>query len=235
MDLKKNLSSILDEIKSSQNSCELIAVSKYVSVEEINALTSMNFYSFGENKVKDLHIKNDLVQNEQISWHFIGKLQSNKVKQLLKVDKLKMIHSIDSFKLVETLFKYSRELERSIDFLLQINTSFEEKKSGFKVSKDGSLSEELLDTLSFINEQNKFNINLNFKGFMCMAKKIVNIETDTIEVEKSFQLCSRVKSIVERDFSYKNLLLSMGMSSDYKIALKYGTNFVRLGSSIFGY
>lgn len=204
-----------------RNECQLIAVSKYHPVEKIKLLHSFGHRAFGENKVQELELKANDLKSLDIHWHFIGSLQSNKVAKLLKVPNLVSIHSIDSIKLLNKLLGH--KLDKKIKLFLQVNTSEEEEKSGF------SSFSELQKAIELLVESN--HPNFKFQGLMSIGK----IRTDDFEADarKCFQKLVDYKKQVEENFSLP-CELSMGMSSDYKIAQEYGTNWIRIGTNIFG-
>jgi len=172
----------------------------------------------GENKVQEFLEK---FENQEIKadWHFVGHLQTNKVKYVL--NKVKLIHSVDSVHLAEKISRLSIVKEISTDFLLQINTSGEESKFGFDEIQ-------LMDELITICKLK----NVRVKGLMTMAP--FTDKTDLIT--KSF---AKLKTLFEKidKLNLENIqmqYLSMGMSGDYEIAIKEGSNMLRIGTSIFG-
>lgn len=212
MSIESNLKNIRSDIN---NNCQIIAVSKTKPVSMIIEALKAGQMHFGENKVQDLCDKANELQNYKIKWHFIGNLQSNKINQLLKCPNLLSIHSIDSIKLLDKLL--SKKTDNVIELFIQVNTSHESEKSGFELDFD------FMQLISRINEHENFN----FKGFMTIGK----IRTDDFEKDAraSFEILNNLK------LKYgEHLELSMGMSRDYKIALEYNTNWIRVGSAIFG-
>lgn len=205
---------------------QLIAVSKYSPVEEIVMAYESGHRDFGENRVPELKEKAlyfSLHKMDRVKWHFIGHLQSNKVKDLLRIPNLYAIHSVDSIKLIEELLKREHELfEKKIKIFLQFNTSKEEEKSGFENIDELFSAIELLMTNKGAYE---------FFGLMTMGP--IRTEDITGEAERSFKELINVKKSVEDKFQISNLHLSMGMSGDYKVALSLGTHFIRIGTMIF--
>jgi len=199
----------------------LIIVSKHVSIDEIIAAYECGGRDFGENRVDELLRKSIAAKNlglEHIRWHFIGNIQSKKIKDLAKCDNLKMIHSIDRIKNLEELKKVENLITSPLKYFVQINTSGEDEKSG--MTDDREIEEAILF------QSNK----LEFHGLMTMSK----IRTE--EFEKSAASC--FKNLKERKKSWesrlnKDVFLSMGMSADYKIAFDYEADYIRLGSLIF--
>jgi pyridoxal phosphate enzyme (YggS family) len=215
----------LKEIHKELEQATLVAVTKYSPVEDVVMAYEVGQYDFGENRVSDLKEKAIYFEEHQLNnvrWHFIGHLQTNKVKDLLKIPPLHAIHSVDSMKLLHELIKHQAVYEgEKINIFLQFNTSHETEKSGF-LSAD-----ELYEAINLINTENKFH----FMGLMTMG----TIRTETIEDEarRCFSDLFSLKNQIEKNFHLDNLKLSMGMSGDYQIAIKAGSDFVRIGSKIF--
>jgi pyridoxal phosphate enzyme (YggS family) len=195
----------------------LIAVSKTKPVEDILELYSLGQRDFGENYVQELVEKYEQLPKD-IRWHFIGHLQSNKVKQIAPF--ISLIHSVDSEKLLKEINKEAKKNNRVIDCLLQVYIAKEETKFGLN---DEELKE-LITRISDTNPTNSFQ-HINIKGLMGMA----SFTDDKEEVRKEFQ---HLKSLFEK---YSQLqILSMGMSADYEMAIEEGSNMVRIGSLLFG-
>tara|TARA_B100002019_G_scaffold233024_1_gene206942 strand:+ start:1570 stop:2220 length:651 start_codon:yes stop_codon:yes gene_type:complete len=188
----------------------IIAVSKTFPLEHINPLINYGHQHYGENKVQEAISKWSLIkkENENIKLHMIGKLQSNKAKDAVNL--FDYIHSLDSKKLADALAKHQVSLKKNLNYFIQINIGNEIQKSGIPVAE--------LDP--FYNYC-KNEINLNIIGLMVIPPNDNN-------PEKYFKLMYELnKSLALHE-------LSMGMSADYLEAVKYGSSFVRVGSSIFG-
>jgi len=194
-----------------------VAVSKTKPVREIKKIYDLGHRDFGENKVQELISKQKEMPND-IKWHMIGHLQSNKVKKILPISYL--IHSVDSIKLLRTIDKESKKLKIKSNILIQLNISGEETKYGFTFE-----DAQLVIDKNFIEEFS----NIELKGFMGMAKFTDQKETIINQFNrlKEFYFINKpkIKSIDT---------LSMGMSNDYKLALECGSNMIRIGSKIFG-
>lgn len=209
--------SIIEELN---NKATLVAVSKTKPIADIKELYDLGQKNFGENYVQELTEKQPQLPAD-IHWHFIGHLQSNKVKYIAGF--VYLIHGVDSFKLLKEINKQAQKNNRVISCLLQVHIAQEETKFGF--------NEEELDQL-FANREVKDLQNIRIKGLMGMA----SLTEDESKVRQEFILLKKlfdkyrqcVSSNIE--FSY----LSMGMSSDYKMALEEGSNMVRIGSLLFG-
>lgn len=194
---------------------KLICVSKTKPAHLISELYQHGHLAFGENKVAELLEKSkELTSLDKIEWHFIGHLQSNKINQLLSVKNLVSIHSIDRMNLLEKLL--SKTIDKRLGLFLQINTSEEVEKSGFTNLKELPKAMELI----------KAHPHFYFQGFMTIGK----IRTNDFEKEArtSFQKLKDLQLV------YPQAELSMGMSSDYLIAQEYDSDWLRVGSSIFG-
>ncbi|MBK8657371.1 MAG: YggS family pyridoxal phosphate-dependent enzyme [Bacteroidetes bacterium] len=199
----------------------LVAVSKTKPVADILELYHAGQRVFGENKVQEMADKQQLLPAD-IEWHFIGHLQTNKVKQLAAF--VSLIHSVDSLKLLEEINKQAQKNNRVIDCLLQIFIADEVTKFGFH-------EDELQDLL----HSNAFRElkNIRICGLMGMATNT----NDTVKIENEFiALHTLFNKLRETEFKQQPAFceLSMGMSSDYKIALRHGATLIRIGSMLFG-
>jgi hypothetical protein len=204
-----------------QDQAKLIAVSKTFPFEDVKLAYELGYRDFGENRVDELYEKSTEAKKEglkDIRWHFIGNLQSKKVNKLLKCPELKYIHSVDRIKILESLKLAAQEEKKTLKYFLQYNTSGESEKSGFKTAEE--LKQVELDS-SY----------LKCRGLMTMSKiRSESFESDAMEC---FTKLIQIRNQLEEDRKL-NLSLSMGMSSDYQIALNVGTDYLRLGSLIFG-
>ena len=188
----------------------IIAVSKTFPLEHIKPLIDHGHQHFGENKVQEAVSKwsNIKKENDNLKLHMIGKLQTNKSKDAVKL--FDYIHSLDSQKLADALAKHQKSLKKNLNYFIQVNIGNEIQKSGIPVSE--------LD--QFYNYC-KNEINLNIKGLMV-------IPPNDNKPEKYFKSLNELnKSLALED-------LSMGMSADYLKAIKCGATFIRVGSFIFG-
>lgn len=208
---------ILSELK--KHHATLVAVSKKKSSEEIKQVYDSGHKIFGENYVQELKEKHDALP-EDIQWHFIGHLQSNKVKVIAPF--VSLIQSVDSLKLLGEINKEAEKNNRVINCLLQIHIAQEETKFG--------LSFEEAETLLRSKELKQMK-NIFIKGFMGMATFTEEENKVRSEFNSLKKIYDRLKSEIR---NLKLETLSMGMTSDYKIALEEGSNMVRIGSAIFG-
>ena len=208
MSISDNIQSIKKELP---NNVTLVAVSKTKSEEEILQAYNSGHKIFGENKVQELVGKYENLPKD-IEWHMIGHLQRNKVKYIASF--VSLIHGTDSEKLLKEINKRAKQNSRIINCLLQVHIAEESTKFGFSSSEINDIMQRTSD----------FE-NVNIIGLMGMATF-----TNTIsQIEKEF--CS-LQQIYENHPSFTTL--SMGMSGDYKSAIQYGSNMIRLGSIIFG-
>jgi pyridoxal phosphate enzyme (YggS family) len=208
--VKENLLKIKKELPSSVT---LIAVSKTKPIELITEAYNAGQRHFGENYVQELTEKQEHLPKD-IHWHFIGHLQSNKVKYVAPF--VYMIHGVDSFKLLKEINKEAKKKNRVINCLLQLFIANEETKFGLSFEEAESILK---------SEELKQMENVSVKGFMAMASNTDDAE----QIRKEFRSVKRFAA------NFPSLtVLSYGMSSDVKIAIEEGSTMVRIGSSIFG-
>ena len=220
---------ISNELK--EKKVTLVAVSKTKSVEEILELYNVGQRDFGENYVQELTEKYQQLPKD-IHWHFIGHLQSNKVKLIAPF--VHLIHSVDSEKLLKEINKEAKKKERIIDCLLQVHIAKEETKFGL----DENELQQIIQALNLANNTNeeKSFKNISIKGLMGMAsftddEKIVRKEFHSLKtLFDQFTIHHSPLTTHHSPFT----ILSMGMSADYKIAIEEGSNMVRIGSLLFG-
>lgn len=229
MDKKQNLDEILGRIqdaarKSGKNASDitLIAVSKTFPVEDVVAFSDLGQLHFGENKVQELVDKTQsftaLRPDKAIQWHAIGHLQRNKVKDIIGITSL--FHALDSVRLAQTIQQKAEERDVFMPVLIQVNVSGEDSKFGIQPHQlDG-----LMDELQSLNR-------IQVKGLMTLAAPAENPEEIRPQFAHLRNLSLQVK---DRFVDPSNPQLSMGMSSDYEVAIEEGATLVRIGSSLFG-
>lgn len=215
MSISKNLKAIKEEIGSSVN---LIAVSKTKPIEDIEEAYNFGVRDFGENKVQELVEKIEKFKKDDVKWHLIGHLQRNKVKYI--VGKVYLIHSLDSIRLLKEIERKYKEQNKIAKVLIQINIGDDKNKYGIK--------EKELDEMIKVCEE---CTNVKVEGLMT----ILPME-DSENCKRYFK---QMKEIFDnlKSKSFKNIqmkYLSMGMSGDYKLAIKEGSNMIRVGQGIFG-
>ena len=200
---------------------ELVCVSKFHSSGAIMEAYSAGERSFGESKVQELCSKREQLPTD-IKWHFIGHLQTNKIKYIVPF--VHLIHGVDSYKLLEEINKQATKVNRIVDCLLQVHIAQEETKFGFS-------SKELVEML-FVGEWSNLK-HTRICGLMGMATFTDNEAQIRTEMQNLKQLFDSVKrDFFESDNAFSQL--SMGMSDDYQIAIGEGSTIIRVGSRIFG-
>lgn len=218
MSIAHNIQSIQSEISPDVT---LVAVSKTYGAEKIAEAYACGQRVFGENKVQELCDK-QLVLPHDIHWHLIGHLQTNKVKYIAPF--VSLIHSVDSFKLLQEINKRAEQNNRVINCLLQMHIATEETKFGLSPEE----ATEILEGEAF-----KALKNIEIVGVMGMA---TNTENETLVRSEFATLKQFFNTLKNKYFSASTAFrtISMGMSSDYSIAIEEGSNMIRVGSSIFG-
>jgi PLP dependent protein len=213
--IRENLKNIKKEIPANVT---LVAVSKTKPNEMIMEAHEAGQKDFGENYVQELVDKQEQLPKD-INWHFIGHLQSNKVKYIAPF--VHLIHGVDSVKLLQEINKQALKNNRTVNCLLQIYIAQEETKFGFSFEEcEAFLRSELLSQLK----------NVKILGFMAMASNTEDEEQIRREFNSLKKFSERTSSILP----LTSYILSYGMSSDYKIAIEEGSTMIRIGSSIFG-
>ena len=216
MSIANNLLQIKSQLP---NHVTLVAVSKTKPVADLMEAYNAGQRIFGENYVQELVEKHELMPKD-IEWHFIGHLQSRKVKLIAPF--VSLIHGVDSLKLLEEINKQAKKQNRVIDCLLQIYIADEETKFGLD-------EKELNEIINFVQDDKNEMENIRIVGLMGMATFTENPN----QIKKEF---SRLKSIFDAIATHNSqfTILSMGMSGDYQLAIECGSTMVRIGSSIFG-
>ena len=214
----KKLSENYQKIKNNlPENVQLVAVSKTRSVQEIQQVYDLGQRIFGENKVQELREKSPLLPQD-IQWHLIGHLQTNKVKYIAEF--IDTVQSVDSQKLLEEIDKQAAKFQRKIKVLLQVKIAEEETKFGLEIHEAKEIFQEWLN--------GKFP-NVEIDGLMGMATFTDNKD----QLRKEFTLLKQIfdKMVLQKPMK----TLSMGMSDDYPVAVECGANSVRIGSAIFGH
>ncbi|MDR0744011.1 MAG: YggS family pyridoxal phosphate-dependent enzyme [Tannerella sp.] len=218
MDVKRNIRAICSSLP---EGVKLVAVSKFHPVETIKEVYGAGQRIFGESRVQELIAKQPLLP-EDIEWHFIGTLQTNKVKYIAPF--ISMIESVDTFRLLQEINRQAEKFNRVIRALIEVHIAEEGSKHGFSIDECKSL---------FTQTTLKQFPSIRVCGLMGMA----TFTDDTDQVRREFgilrNLFNEIKSIPDTD---KEIFteLSMGMSDDYKVAIEEGSTIVRIGTGIFG-
>jgi PLP dependent protein len=206
-----------------QYDATLLAVSKTKPVQDITALYIKGQRAFAENKVQEMAEKYEALPKD-IQWHLIGHLQTNKVKYIVPF--VHMIHSVDSLKLIQEIQKEAAKIYRRVNILLQLYVATEDTKFGLSYLE----AQEILEVVAA--NPNDYNY-INICGVMGMASYTDNqtqIHTEFADLKNSFTLLKNTYFPFSADFKH----ISMGMSSDYEIALQEGSTMIRIGSLLFG-
>lgn len=213
MSIQQNYQAILSQLP---ENVKLVTVSKTNPAEKIKEVYDLGQRAFGENKVQELLEKQPVLPND-IEWHLIGHLQTNKVKYIAGF--ISMIESIDSEKLLKEVDKEALKNNRKINVLLQVKIAKEETKFGLTVDETKDIFKKYL---------NGNYPNIEIKGLMGMASFV----DDEIQIREEFSV---LKNLFDELSELKPLeTLSMGMSGDFPLAIDCGSNSVRVGSAIFG-
>ncbi len=225
-DIKNNLDTILNQICETANqssreadSVKLIAVSKKKNAHTVMEAVKAGVLNFGENYIQEAVKKIETISDNNLTWHFIGHLQSNKAK--LAVKYFEYIHTVDTVKLAKEINKQAGKLNKIQKILLQVNIGDEVTKSGTRIE----------DSIELVENIHLFD-NISVEGLMCMPPYFSDPEKARVYFR---QLVKIKQEIEDRDFKTVSMRhLSMGMSSDFKVAIEEGSTMVRVGTSIFG-
>ena len=224
-DIGKNIQEIEDKImkavkKSGRNREDvlLLAVSKTIAVPQIKEAVDCGLKQLGENKVQEIMDKYEPM-GEEVLWHLIGHLQTNKVKYI--IDKVAMIHSVESIRLAKEIEKRAASKDIVMDILIEVNMAEEESKFGVKAE----------DTEKLIREIAKLS-HIRIRGLMTVAPFVEKPEENRCIFQQLRELLVDINT-KKIDNVYMDIL-SMGMTGDYEIAIEEGANIVRVGTGIFG-
>ena len=216
-----NLDTVIKKIEfsrlqvSDHHIVQLVAVSKYSTAQDIEVLYQAGQRAFGENKVQDLKQKQEELEDLPIAWHFIGSLQKNKINNLIDLNPT-LMHSLDSLDLAQELDKKLKAKNKTMNCLLQINSAYEDTKSGVDPK----------DAVAVFNEIKEKYTNIILKGVMSIGAH----SEDEKSIEDSFKT---TKNIFDKSCDKNTQICSMGMSSDFETAILNGSNMIRVGSALF--
>lgn len=216
---KQYIDTIIEKIEkarlqvSAHHIVKLVAVSKYSDADAIEALYEIGQRAFGENKVQDLKAKMQTLDALPLEWHFIGSLQKNKINQLLALDPF-LLHSLDTLDLALALQKRLETHDQTLDALLQINSAKEASKSGVMPEMASDIYAQIAESCP----------NIRLKGVMSIGAHV----NDTAIIQKSFETTHNIFQTLPNA-----TICSMGMSGDYELAIRSGSNMLRLGSVMF--
>ncbi len=194
----------------------LIAVSKNHQLSKVDFFQRQGLQVYGESRVQELMDK--YKQKPDLKWHFIGHLQRNKVKYLMRLNNCQLIHSLDSWRLAKEINKRAHKNKRVMPVLLEVNVAGDESKYGVSPEK----------VYDFLHDAVNLN-NIEIQGLMTIAPHVARVE----EVRPIFKRLAVIKEeMIIKGFNLKEL--SMGMSNDFEIAIEEGSTMVRIGSALFG-
>ena len=219
--LRANLDKVIWNIEearitvSEHHIVKLVTVAKYTEIENIQTLYELGQRAFGENQVQQLKERMTALEDLPLEWHMIGTLQKNKINNLLDL-RPALIQSLDSVELAIELNKKLLAKEQNMSCLLQINAANEETKSGVSAAQAIDIYQEIKATCP----------QINLKGVMTIGAH----SEDTKLIQESFETTHSIFEKLEKDAA---TICSMGMSSDYELAIKCGSNLVRVGSALF--
>ena len=216
----KNNINLMKEKYNLNYDIEIVAVSKYASLETIKEFLSLDLdLPLAESKAQSLRDRVGELKNfENIKWHFIGRIQSNKIKYIVKFADL--IQSVDSIEIAEIINKEAEKNNKIQNILLQFNISNESQKGGFNLSDYKEVYQNILNLK-----------NIKIKGLMGVASN----SEDSNLIEEEFESLNKIYNDINFEFDKNKIsILSIGMTSDYHLAIKHGTNMIRIGSGLLG-
>ncbi|CAM3863489.1 YggS family pyridoxal phosphate-dependent enzyme [Arcobacter cloacae] len=217
----KNLDNLITKVEgarlriSEHHIVKIIGISKYSTSQDIKTLYEAGQRAFGENKVQDLKTKSEELEELPIEWHFVGTLQKNKINNLIDLNPT-LIHSLDSLDLAIELNKKLEAKNKKLSALLQINSAYEESKSGVLPEVAVEVYKQILELCP----------NIILKGVMSIG---AHVEDEKI-IKESFKT---TKKIYDELVPFGAKYCSMGMSSDFELAIACGSNMIRVGSTLF--
>ncbi|RXJ59970.1 YggS family pyridoxal phosphate-dependent enzyme [Candidatus Marinarcus aquaticus] len=217
----ENLDRVIAEVETARLSVshhhivKIIGISKYSTAQDIEKLYEAGQRAFGENKVQDLKQKSETLEEFPLEWHFVGRLQKNKINNLIDLNPT-LMQSLDSLELAQELQKKLESKSKNMSCLLQINSAYEESKTGILPEDAISTYKTILDTCP----------NIKLKGVMSIGAHVEDEEA----IIKSFKTTHAIFKELE---PLGAIYCSMGMSNDYELAIKCGSNMIRVGSALF--
>ena len=194
---------------------KIVASSKYVGSDEIKKMYEIGHRCFGENRVQDLEQKSNDLEELPIEWHYIGRIQTNKINKLLDLNPF-LIHSVESLEMANEIDKRAKVKGMSLDCLLQINSANEHSKAGCK-------SDEAIDIYHQIQSECE---NINLLGVMSIGAHSDDEKLIKDSFEKTYKIFDKLKKDGAK-------YCSMGMSGDFELAIECGSNMIRVGSELF--
>lgn len=215
--IKANILSACSRANRNPDEIILLGVTKTIEPQIINEAINLGIFNIGESRVQEFNSKYPIL-DKKANLHFIGKLQTNKVKYI--VDKVSLIHSVDSLNLANEINKRARMINKKVNILLQINISKEPTKNGIFVE----------EVDEFIKQIPNFS-NLNLQGLMTIAPFVENPQENREYFKNMKKIFVDIKSKNKDNINMK--YISMGMSNDYEVAIEEGANIIRIGNALF--
>ncbi len=214
--IKRRIKTAVINANRKEEDISLVAVSKNHHLGKIDVFQEQGIEVFGESRVQELMEKYE--KKPDLKWHFIGHLQRNKVKYLMRMNNCELIHSLDSWRLAKEINKRAHKNKRVMSVLLEVNVAEDDSKYGISP----------LEVSDFLHKADKLS-NIDIQGLMTIAPYV----SDPEEVRPIFKRLAMIKNqMVQKGFNIKEL--SMGMSRDFEIAIEEGSTMVRIGSALFG-
>jgi hypothetical protein len=217
-EVRDNIYNICKKMNRNPEDIKIIAVTKTVDIDRISTAIDFGIDAIGENRVQEIRKKYNKI-DKKVEWHMIGHLQTNKVKYI--IDKVSLIHSLDSLRLAKEIDKRAKNIDKTMNVLVQINIGNEDSKYGI----------DLDDVHNFIEKLESFK-NLKVQGLMAIAPYVKNPEAIRPHFKKMKKIFDDLKGKDIENLEMK--YLSMGMTNDYLVAIEEGANIVRIGTGIFG-
>ena len=213
----KQINHNIQKYSNNPKEVKLIVVTKTFSHKSINSALENNIYDIGENKIQEFILKEPKIKKtDKLTTHFIGKIQSNKVKKI--VSNFDIIHSVDRIKILNKINDVAASQNKKQKILLQVNISNSKSQSG--INKN--------ETLKISDYATKL-LNVKLIGLMCIASNT----KDKKKISEDFKNIKKIQKSIQKTINKKCRHLSMGMSGDYKEALKNGSTFIRIGTKLF--
>ncbi|HIP27576.1 MAG TPA: YggS family pyridoxal phosphate-dependent enzyme [Sulfurovum sp.] len=219
--LRKNLDEVIWNMEqaritvSEHNIIKLVVVGKYTQIENISTLYNLGQRAFGENQVQQLKVRMDTLEELPLEWHMIGNLQKNKINNLIDLHPT-LMQSLDSLALAQELNMKLEAKEKKMNCLIQINAANEKNKSGVSADQAFDIYQQIKESCP----------NIKLKGIMNIGAHSDDIKP----IQKSFETSYNIFEKLQKEGA---TYCSMGMSSDYELAIKCGSNLIRVGSTIF--
>lgn len=215
-EIQERIARVCSRVQRKREEITVLAVTKSFTIDIVREALAIGIYDIGENFVQELREKRENLQNGKIRWHFIGHLQSNKVKHIAPW--IHLIHSVDSMNLAQEISNRANQIGRTIDVLLEVNTTGEDSKYGLSPSEVPTY----VKSLTHLS-------NINIQGLMTIGP----LSPDPEESRTSFRTLRSLKDDIARDgISLQHL--SMGMTNDFEVAIEEGATIVRIGTALFG-